>query len=159
MGKQRHGQAEHEHRTFVLAAQGLPLDIRRVHRQRIVGKGAAIEPCHQQQGQDQRKAGDDPERQRQQPAGNEQNRGKNAVDRSRRETVLTHRRHVAVIGCRQLFEHQRHDDDGGEQRSSQVGAGENRHPGASVSQHGGQPSDAPANQEGHRRMAEQPFHQ
>jgi hypothetical protein len=63
MGEQRHGQAEHEQRVFVLAAQCLPFDIRGVHRQRVVGEGAAVEPGHQQQGQDQREAGDEPQRQ------------------------------------------------------------------------------------------------
>ena len=158
MGEQRHGQSEHEHRPFRDRPQCAPFGIRRMHRQGIVGKGAAVVPGHQQQRQDQRQAGDDPQGQGQHPAGDEQNRGKNAVDRSRHETVLAHRRHVAVIGFRQVLEQQGHDDDGREQRGGQVGAGEDRHPRPHVGQERRQPGNPPADQDGHRLVAEQPVH-
>lgn len=159
MRQQRHDQAEHVQRRCIGTAQVAPLGIRGVHGQGIVGEGPPIQPGHQQQRQQQGQAGHDPQRQGQQPAGDEQNRGKNAVDRCGDKTVLAHRRDIAILGYGQMLEQQGHDEQRREQRSSQVGAGEDRHPAAEISQDIGQPGDTPADQNGHRWMAEQPIHQ
>ena len=60
MRQQGHDKAQQQQWHGLLPAQFTPLGIRGVHRQRIVGKGATVQPGHPEQRQDQPEARNQP---------------------------------------------------------------------------------------------------
>ncbi|MPN12414.1 hypothetical protein SDC9_159732 [bioreactor metagenome] len=121
-----------------------------MHRQRVVGEGTTVQPAHQQQRNQQRETRNEPQRNGRHPGDDEDQRGADTVQRRRDKAVTPHRRHVAILGLRQMTQHQRHDDNGREQRSHQIGQREDRHPASEIGENMRQPDQPPAHQQGHR---------
>ena len=104
--QQSHEQPEAEQRESVSTPDAAPLGIGRMHRQRVVGKGAAIKPGHPEQRQDQTHARHQPERQRQQPTHHKKHRRPAAVPQRGGKTVAPLTLKLTIIGLRNLTQQQ-----------------------------------------------------
>ena len=123
--------------------------------QHVVGERATVQPGHQRKRQEQPEPRNQPQRQRHHPAHCKEKRRADTVLRGFDKTVATEAREIGIVARSDEVEHQRQDENRGQQYCHRVAHRQDQQPAAERRHRLGQPLGAPFGKPAHRRLRDE----